>query len=434
MKVLLVNKFHYRKGGSETYYYGVAEALRQLGHEVFFFAMEDEKNYPCDQAKYFVSHSDYSGKTSAVQKLKDGASLIYSLEAKRKFEALLEDVRPDVIHLNLVHRQLTFSILDAPYLKTHRVPVVFTAHDYIMVCPCYTMVNGEGNICDECLRGSFEPCVRHRCVKDSKAKSLLAKAEADFLRRHKSYEKIDKIIAPSMFMRDKLLQGGIPASKVVYLQNFLTDSRVETGKKVFNPNKFEDCEPYFIFFGRLSKEKGVLTLVKAFVAALDQLPSNWKLKLVGDGPQREEIEELIAQEGPAAGARIELLGYRNGEELQRLVANARFSVMPSEWRENMPYSGMESLAAGTPIIGSKMGGIPELIVEGGTGWLFPAGDERALADALRRAAATSAGDYACMQASCCSYANERCDQGLYITRLVDTYEKLIENRNPQCHF
>lgn len=431
MKVLLVNKFHYRKGGSETYYFGVAEALRQLGHEVFFFAMEDEKNYPCDQAKYFVSHSDYSGKTSAIQKLKDGASLIYSFEAKKKFEALLEDVQPDVIHLNLVHRQLTFSILDAPYLKTHRVPVVFTSHDYIMVCPCYTMVNGEGENCDECLKGNFGPCVRHRCVKDSKAKSLLAKAEADFLRWHKSYEKIDKFIAPSKFMRDKLVQGGIAADKIVYLQNFLTDSQVETCAKVFNPNKFDDADPYFIFFGRLSKEKGVLTLVRAFVAALDQLPSNWKLKLVGDGPQREEIEALIAQEGPEAKARIELLGYRSGEELQRLVAGARFSVMPSEWRENMPYSGMESLAAGTPIVGSDIGGIPELIVEGETGWLFPAGDEHALADALRSVAATSPDEYACMQASCCSFARERCDQGLYFMRLVDTYEKLIENRNSQ---
>lgn len=434
MKVLLVNKFHYRKGGSETYYFGVAEALRQLGHEVFFFAMEEEKDYPCNQAKYFVSHSDYSGKTSAIQKLKDGASLIYSLEAKRKFEALLEDAQPDVIHLNLVHRQLTFSILDAPYLKTHRVPVVFTAHDYIMVCPCYTMVNGEGNICDECLRGSFEPCVRHRCVKDSKAKSLLAKAEADFLRWHKSYEKIDKIIAPSKFMRDKLVQGGISVEKVVYLQNFLTDGQVAAGERALVPGFGGNASPYLLFFGRLSKEKGVLTLVRAFARALPAMPAGWRLLLAGEGPQRGEIEALLASLGEGARGRVELLGYRSGDELQRLVGGARFTVMPSEWYENMPYSGMESLAAGTPIVGSDMGGIPELIVEGETGWLFPAGDERALADALRRAAATSAGDYACMQASCCSYAKVRCDQGLYITRLVDTYEKLIENRNSQCRF
>lgn len=424
MRVLLVNKFHYRKGGSETYYFGVAEALRQLGHEVFFFAMEDEKNYPCEQAKYFVSHSDYSGKTSAVQKLKDGASLIYSFEAKKKFEALLEVVKPDVIHLNLVHRQLTFSILDAPYLKKHHVPVVFTSHDYIMVCPCYTMVNGEGNNCNECLEGTFEPCVRHRCVKDSKAKSLLAKAEADFLRWHKSYEKIDCIIAPSRFMRDKLVQGGIAADKVVYLQNFLTDSQVETGRTVYNPNKFDTNDPYLIFFGRLSKEKGVLTLVRAFVAALGQLPSDWKLKLVGDGPQREEIEALIAQEGPEAKERIELLGYRSGEELQRLVADARLSVMPSEWRENMPYSGMESLAAGTPIIGSSMGGIPELVLEGETGFLFEGGNERELASSIVRASHVAEEAYQAMQEACTGYVTSHLGAHAYLRSLVSLYEEL----------
>ncbi len=424
MKVLLVNKFHYRKGGSETYYFGVAEALKQMGHEVFFFAMEYEKNYHCDQAKYFVSHSDYSGKTSAIQKLKDGASLIYSLEAKRKFEALLEDVQPDVIHLNLVHRQLTFSILDAPYLKTHRVPVVFTSHDYIMVCPCYTMVNGEGKNCDECLKGSFEPCVRNRCVKDSKAKSLLAKAEADFLRWHKSYEKVDRIIAPSKFMRDKLVQGGIAADKVMYLQNFLAESQMETGAKVLNPNKFDDVDPYFIFFGRLSKEKGVLTLVRAFVAALDRLPRDWRLRLVGDGPQREEIEALIAREGPEAKARIELLGYRGGEELQRLVAGARFSVMPSEWRENMPYSGMESLAAGTPIIGSDMGGIPELVVEGETGYLFEGGNKHELTFSLVRASRVAGDTYRAMQKACSGYVASHLGARAYLHSLVSLYEEL----------
>lgn len=424
MKVLLVNKFHYRKGGSETYYFGVAEALRQMGHDVFFFSMEDEKNYPCEQAKYFVSHADYNGPTSVLQKFKDGASLIYSFEAKKKFEALLENVQPDVVHLNLVHRQLTFSILDAPYLKKHYVPVVFTSHDYIMVCPCYTMMNGEGNNCDECLKGSFVPCVRNRCVKDSKAKSLLAKAEADFLRWHKSYEKIDRIIAPSKFMRDKLVQGGIAADKVVYLQNFLTDSQVETGAKVFNPNKFDDADPYFIFFGRLSKEKGVLTLVSAFVSALDRLPIDWKLRLVGDGPQRGEIEALIAQEGPEAKERIELLGYRSGEELQRLVAGARFSVMPSEWRENMPYSGMESLSAGTPIIGSNMGGIPELVIEGETGYLFEGGNKHELKSSLVRASRVAGDTYRAMQKACSGYVASHLGSRAYLHSLVSLYEEL----------
>lgn len=426
MRVLLVNKFHYRKGGSETYYFGIAEALERLGHEVFFFAMEDGKNHPCGQSKYFVSHTDYNGKASALQKVKDGVSLIYSFEAKRKFEELLEDVRPDVIHLNLVHRQLTFSILDAPYLKSHDVPVIFTSHDYIMVCPCYTMVNGDGGNCDECLNGGFGPCVRHRCVKGSMAKSLLAKTEADFLRWHGCYGKIDRIIAPSRFMKTKLIEGGVPADKIVYLQNFLTDSQVEAGRRVFNPDKIDNEDPYFIFFGRLSKEKGVLTLVEAFASALQELPDNWKLKLVGEGPQQEEIEALIEREGPESRARIELLGFHSGEELQKLVSNARFSIMPSEWRENMPYSGMESLAAGTPVIGSNMGGIPELIVEGKTGYLFEGADKRQLEKALVKASAVALDDYRAMQDACMDYVSSYLDEGSYLRSLVTLYAELMD--------
>ena len=123
----MVNKFHYLKGGSETYHFAVGESLEAAGCEVAWFAMEDPKNLPCKQSRYFVSASDYNGKTSPLKKAKDGLSLIYSNEAKRKFNELLEDFKPDVIHLNLVHRQLTFSILDAPYLKTHLVPVIYTA-------------------------------------------------------------------------------------------------------------------------------------------------------------------------------------------------------------------------------------------------------------------------------------------------------------------
>ena len=202
--------------------------------------------------------------------------------------------------------------------------------------------------------------------------------------------KIDLIIAPSQFMKSKLDEGGF-ASKIVAMQNFLTDSQIAMGARVANTHKFEDAQagarPYFLFFGRLSKEKGIFTLVKAFLQAAglgkgagsetgagaghnEVLPDTWDLHIVGDGPEREAIERLIASAGPQAESRIHLLGYKNGEDLQREVGNARFSVLSSEWRENMPYSGLESLAAQTPIIGARIGGIPELVEEDKTGFTF----------------------------------------------------------------
>lgn len=448
MRILLVNKYFYRKGGAETYFFALAEGLRALGHDVAFFSMQHPNNEPSYWSKYFVSEKDYVGDISAFKKVQEASTLIYSFEAKRKFEALLEEFKPDVIHMNNVHRQLTLSILDAPYLKKHHVPVVYTAHDYILVCPAYTMVNGHGEVCDACLDKHFTHAMKNVCVKGSRAKSALASMEAEFLKLHHSYDKIDLIVAPSEFMKNKLEEGGF-ANKVVALQNFLTDSQMAMGARVANTHKFDDAQagarPYFLFFGRLSKEKGILTLVKAFLQATglgkgagsetgagtghnEVLPDTWDLHIVGDGPEREAIEQLITSAGPQAVSRIHLLGYKNGEDLQREVGNARFSVLSSEWRENMPYSGLESLAAQTPVIGANIGGIPELVVEGKTGFAFESGNASDLAEILVEASHVNESDYQTMQRSCGEYVSERCRQADYVHQLEVFYRRIASGK------
>lgn len=447
MRILLVNKYFYRKGGAETYFFALAEGLRALGHDVAFFSMQHPNNEPSYWSKYFVSEKDYVGDISAFKKVQEASTLIYSFEAKRKFEALLEEFKPDVIHMNNVHRQLTLSILDAPYLKKHHVPVVYTAHDYILLCPAYTMVNGRGEVCDACLDKHFIHATKNVCVKGSRTKSALATMEAEFLKFHHAYSKINLIIAPSQFMKSKLDEGGF-ASKTVAMQNFLTDSQMAMSTRVANTHKFEDAQagarPYFLFFGRLSKEKGILTLVKAFLqaAGLDEgagsetgtgaghnevLPDTWDLHIVGDGPEREAIEQLIASAGPQAESRIHLLGYKNGEDLQREVGNARFTVLSSEWRENMPYSGLESLAAQTPIIGARIGGIPELVEEGRTGFTFESGNAADLRDVLMKAVDVRQGEYQHMQHACLEYVRQRCLQMDYVKQLDTQYTGLIKD-------
>ena len=446
MRILLVNKYFYRKGGAETYFFALAEGLKALGHEVAFFSMQHPNNEPSYWSKYFVSEKDYVGDISAFKKVQEASTLIYSFEAKHKFEALLEEFKPDIIHMNNVHRQLTLSILDAPYLKKHHVPVVYTAHDYILLCPAYTMVNGRGEVCDACLDRRFMHATKNVCVKGSRAKSALATMEAEFLKLHHSYDKIDLIIAPSKFMKDKLDEGGF-AGKTVAMQNFLTDSQMTMGAHVANTHKFEDAQvgarPYFLFFGRLSKEKGIFTLVKAFLQATgfvggndivrnndrdaQVLPDVWDLHIVGEGPERSAIEQLIVSAGPQVASRIHLLGYKSGEDLQREVGNARFTVLSSEWRENMPYSGLESLAAQTPIIGARIGGIPELVEEGRTGFTFEPSSANDLMNKLLRGARLNEDDYAAMQQRCDEYIGTCCRQKTYVEQLEQNYLDLIKS-------
>lgn len=421
MKVLLVNKFHYRKGGSETYYFDLAESLRSMGHEVVFFAMEDPENEPCEQSEYFVSAKDYNGKTSVLQKAKDAVSLIYSRESKEKFERLLQKEKPDIIHLNLVHRQITFSILDAPSAKG--IPVVYTAHDYIPVCPNAIMLDNEGSVCEECLKGSFMPCMRKRCVKGSITKSALAVLEAGYLRRRGVYRKIDLVIAPSEFMRSKLLQGGFLPGQVVVMQNFVRVDLLERAKAESRGRK----ENEFLFFGRLSKEKGADIAIRAFAHAVSAISSSWHLVIAGDGPESDDIKRLIVESGCAE--RIKMVGHLEKGEMIEYVERASLSIASSRCRENMPYSILESFSVGTPVVGTRIGGIPELIENGETGFLCEPGDVGALSNALVQATAMETADYRKMQQNCRDYVIQRCDQRAYMETLIDLYRQPFARRS-----
>ena len=425
MKILLVNKFHYRKGGAETYYLTVGSELERMGHEVAYFSMKHPNNLPCKWDKYFVTQREYNDVKNPLSAVRDGIALIYSPEAKRNFQALCEEFRPDVVHLNNVHRQITLSILDAPYLKEHHVPVFYTAHDYVTVCPGYLMLDGEGRVCDACLEdGKYRHCIENRCVKGSRAKSALAALEASFNSSHHSNERIDRVIAPSRFMRSKLIEGGWPEGKVEALQNFADDAILARASGVADDVTDRES-PYLLFFGRLSAEKGVDVLLRAFDAAAPSLPRDMRLIVVGDGPDAAEFRELAVSLDSAP--RIEFAGYQTGDALQIYVERASLAIASSRWRENMPYSIVEAFAAGTPVVGTRIGGIPELVTDGVTGFACEPGDVATMADAMVRGAEAflDAPVYVRMQESCRAYVRENCSRDKFMDQLVKLYEEAV---------
>lgn len=423
MKIILVNKFHYIKGGSETYYFSLAEALRERGHEVHFFSMQDERNRPCEDADLFVSHREYNGKLSIREQASSAVNLIWSREARDKFQKLCERVHPDIIHLNLVHRQITLSILDAPYVKQRRVPVVYTAHEYVALCPCYTMLDGRGEVCEDCLHGSYAGCIKKRCVKGSLAKSVLAVAEAEFIRNRRYYERIDSIIAPSRFLAEKLNEGGFSSEKVVALQNFLPDSVVQ---EIDSVEPLREKDPYLLYFGRLSKEKGVDVLLKAYARYAETVDAPMRLKIVGTGPLESALKALA--ERLDVSGHVDFVGFKSGLELRSIVKGATFSVIPSVWYENMPYSGLESLASGTPVIGSNIGGIPEFIEDNVTGYLAVPGDVDSLVSALLRAGDLDKQELVLMDEACHLYVGSNCGERDYCNSIIDLYMQCLKNR------
>lgn len=360
MKILLVNKFHYLKGGSEKYYFELGKLLKEHKHEVAYFSMEDEKNIKTGDKEYFVKPIDLNtgSKLSALD-------VIYSKKNKKKMEEAIEDFKPDVVHLNNFQRQLSASII-AP-LKKKNIPIVFTAHDVQAICPAITMLDNEKNICEKCMHGKFMNCIKKKCNKGSTLKSIIGALEGYFYRLNKIYtKKIDFIITPSEFYREKLIKDGISENKIVAIHNSveLKDYDIPS----------ED-NGYALYFGRLSKEKGVLKLIDAF-SKLD----NGVLFIAGEGPERENIERFIEENN--LRDRIKLLGFLNATEMKEKIRKCRFVVIPSIWYENCPYSIMETLAIGKPVIGADIGGIPELVQNNRNGITYKYDDTNELADKM----------------------------------------------------
>lgn len=353
MKVLMVNKFYYIKGGSETYYFALKRLLESHGHTVIDFSMKDEKNFDSSYSDYFVNNVDYSGKSGISSKLRMATNIIYSFEAKGQFEALVQKEKPDIVHLHIFQHQLSPSILDI--IKKYQIPTVYTAHDLKMICLNYKMMH-HGKICEECKDGRYYHCALNRCVKESFSKSSINVVEGYLHKWRKSYDAISMIITPSAFYREKFIEFSVAADRVVHIPNFLDTEKPDIAN---NP----DCESYYLYFGRLSEEKGVLTLIKAF-EGIDA-----SLLIVGTGPLYDALERYINAKGIK---NIKLLGFKSGKQLKNIIGNAKAVILPSEWYENGPYSAIEALQLGRPIIGADIGGIPELI--NNNGYLFKSGD------------------------------------------------------------
>lgn len=406
MKVLLVNKFHYLKGGSETYYFGLGKMLQEKGCEVIYFSMKDQRNIPCAQDKYFVENIDYNGKMSPVKVITASVKLLYSLEAKRKFDKLLSDERPDIIHLNIFQSQLTDSIVFVA-LK-HHIPIVYTAHDLKAVCPSYLMMN-HGKICDKCIHGNYLHCIRTKCMKNSRAKSLLAAMEAETYRIHRTYDKMDLIICPSQHHKKRLEQGHICNPRILrYMPNFLpTGTTFDAG---------DPSGPYYLYFGRLSEEKGIMTLLQAFNKSNVQK----SLYIVGTGPQETELKDYIQHH--MKDKTVKMLGYKTGDSLKQIVSSAYCVILPSICCENAPYSIMESQAMGRPVIVSDNGGLPELVTEGVNGYIFHGGDADDLCSKLEiMEHSTFPGKEICQMAS------EKFSQEKYVLTLISEYKRLISS-------
>jgi glycosyltransferase involved in cell wall biosynthesis len=402
-RLLAINNYFYRRGGAEAVFFDHMAMFQAIGWDVVPFAMQHEENEPSPYAGHFVSEIEYGRKTGPLRKAAQAASILYSFEAQRNLRRLIENARPSIAHAHNVYHHLSPSIF--PTLKAAGIPVVMTVHDLKLACPAYKMLR-DGKVCEDCKGGRIYNVLRHRCIKDSYALSGLVLAETALHRSLGLYRnRIDRLVVPSSFYLEKLVEWGWPRDMMVHIPNFV------------NVDHYRDDwqeDGYFVFAGRLAPEKGLATLIRA--AAL----AGQRLVIAGTGPEEAALRALAVE----TGADATFAGYLSGAALHETIGRARALVLPSEWYENAPISVLEAYALGRPVIGARIGGIPEMIREGETGLLSLPGDAESLAGALAGMAGRSVAERRAMGRAGREWIAREFSAAAYRDRTLDLYRAL----------
>lgn len=402
-KLLSLNTYHYRRGGSDVVFLEHDAMFRSRGWDTAVMAMHHPKNELSPWSTYFADEIEFGHEYGLFEKLAMAGKVIYSFEAKRKLAAMLDVFHADVAHAHCIYHHLSPSVLGE--LKRCGIPTVMTAHDLKLACPAYKMLNRSG-VCEKCRSGNLSHLVKNRCIRDSLAVSGLVMVESAVHKLFGLYRRnLDRVVAPSLFYRQKLQEWGWPEEQLTYIPNYV-DSTAYVPQ--FAPGD------YFFYFGRLALEKGVGTLIRAVSQA------RVKLRIAGTGPEEDVLKAIAAH----VGGDVEFHGFVAGDALWKLLRESRAIVLPSEWYENAPMSILEAYACGKPALGARIGGIPEMVREEETGALFGSGNVDELAALLRRYADMPADKLEAMGRDVREYVSRTFTASRYMDEMLALYASL----------
>ena len=400
MKILMVNKFLYPRGGSESYMLSLGEHLQRMGHDVEYFGMYDDKNTQGNSLGLYTTNMDFHSK--GIHRFLYPFKIIYSFEARKKIMQVIDDFKPDIVHMNNINFQLTPSIIYG--IKKKGVPIVQTVHDYQMICPNHLLYNFDQNCpCEKCISGSYINCIKNKCIHGSTVKSVLGVLEAKLYSWLRTYKKVDLFVCPSNFLEKKLLAAKpYYKGKTITIHNFI------------NKEKFEasggNNGDYIVFVGRLSKEKGI-----EYIAETARLLPEYTFKIAGNGPDEDILKNI---------PNIELAGFLTGESLTDLMKNAKLLLLPSVCYENCPLSILEAHSMGVPVVTMNSGGMAELVKDGVTGTLVNDPTPEAIALKIKETVENE-DYYNSLRENCKNEKDNILSVQAYSDILIREYERLI---------
>lgn len=359
MRILLVNYRYFISGGPEKYMFNVKQMLEDHGHEVIPFSIHSNKNVKTKYSKYFVEPIGGRDATYFDEVKKTPKSIwqmisrsCYSIEVKKAIQKEIRDVEPDLVYIIHFVNKLSPSVIRGA--KELGVPVVLRLSDYFLLCPRFDFMY-QKTVCEDCLTCGYVSCIKKRCVKGSLFASAIRVFSMKLHNAIKIYDDVDAFITPSEFLKNKLKENGFQNSKITCIPTF-TASKTEVGEPIIGT--------YGLYFGRITEEKGVEAVVKAY----ELLPDH-KVKIMGDDTT-EEAAKLKRYVEEHEIKNVEFVGFKGGAELETVIKGARFTLIPSIWYDNLPNTALESFQYSKPVIASNIGSLPELVVNGFNGYLF----------------------------------------------------------------
>jgi glycosyltransferase involved in cell wall biosynthesis len=397
MKILQINNSFKKKGGAEAVFLNTIDLLRSKEIEVIAFSRRCENSSAEYSEKYFLPEKSNS---NIIERF-------YSKQSANLISELIENEKPDIAHIHNIHGEITFSIF--PVLKKKKIPIVATIHGFKYLCPAWVFMNGKGEICEECKGKKFYKCFLNNCSRKSNMKSFQLAAESylrDWLFPYDKY--IDKFLFVSQFTQQKFLEFNQSIqNKSAQLYNFVMH---------FEDSSIGKHKNYFLFLGRLDYEKGIETLIKAF----KNVP-NQKLIIAGNGV----LENFVKTN---AIGNIEFVGYREGEELNYLIKNSFFLVVPSETYENNPMTIVEAYSKSKPVIGTNLGGITEIVQDNVTGFLFEPKNSKQLSEIVIKCSLLNISEYSNMSENAFMFARRNFNAENHYNNLIKIYSELIERK------
>jgi len=373
--ILLVNYRYFISGGSERYLFNFSEVLEKNGHTVIPFSVKHPKNVTSSYSKYFLSSltndenciffSQIRKNPKTLSRLFDRN--LYSIEAKTKMKQIMEKYDINVAYLLHFFRWISPSIIQE--LSKNKIPIIVRISDFQYICPG-TYLLRRGKICELCIKGNLWHSVKNRCVQNSYFYSFVHYISTILYKKMNIMDKIDAFICPSLFTLEKMVQGGFPREKLFHIPTFINS-------KIISPD-FKTGE-YILYFGTVSPEKGISVLIDAFKKLRrENSRIRTPLFIVGklyryESTKFRETIYLNKTNG------IKYFDEQKKGNLNKLIKNSAFVVVPSIWYDNFPNVILESFSLGKAVVGSRIGSIPELVKHGETGMLFEPGDSDDLA-------------------------------------------------------